>query len=212
MTYSADNNLLLPKGYLSWSQLNKFESSPNSYIKEYIEKGQKFDNAEMRFGKKIAKMIEDGSYKSLIPDLPVLGYPEFKIQHSFIRGIPILAYMDDFDPFSNNLVFNEYKTGVEPWTQARTEKHGQLKFYACALRSIPYNRARADTITANLVWLETSKKPKLGLNVSNDIYLTGKMKTFTKTFSAFELDEMENRIYTVAHRISKVYQDYLNAI
>jgi len=55
-----DNNeiILLPKGYLSWSQCEIWEKSPERYKKEYFTDGSKLDTDALRFGKFIASSIE----------------------------------------------------------------------------------------------------------------------------------------------------------
>ena len=50
--------ILLPKGYISWSQLNLFERSPKQYRKHYILGEPSFINDAMVYGKKLADALE----------------------------------------------------------------------------------------------------------------------------------------------------------
>lgn len=50
--------LILPKGYLSYSQWDRWKKSPAQYIKEYFEDGAKLDTRYTRFGSRFSKMVE----------------------------------------------------------------------------------------------------------------------------------------------------------
>lgn len=119
------NKLILPKPHISWSQMSCWQSNPVRYRKEYFECGAKLNTKYLRFGSGIHKMIEDGTYKELLPDLEVYGVNEFEVKCE-INGIPTLSYIDSYDPDEN--VFRDTKTGKIPWTKAKVIKHGQLVF------------------------------------------------------------------------------------
>lgn len=51
--------LILPKGYLSWSQMNCWMTNPVRYVKEYFEDGEKLDTRYLRFGSQFSKMVEE---------------------------------------------------------------------------------------------------------------------------------------------------------
>lgn len=50
--------LILPKGYLSWSQISCWLGSQSRYIREYFEDGDKLDTRYTRFGSRFSKMVE----------------------------------------------------------------------------------------------------------------------------------------------------------
>lgn len=50
--------LLLPRGYLSWSQMDCWMKNRSRYIKEYFDAGEKLDTPYLRFGSKFSKMVE----------------------------------------------------------------------------------------------------------------------------------------------------------
>lgn len=50
--------LILPKGYLSWSQISCWMHNKDRYIKEYFEDGEKLQTRYLDFGSKFSKMVE----------------------------------------------------------------------------------------------------------------------------------------------------------
>jgi len=201
--------LILPKPHISWSQLSCWISNPVRYRKEYFEAGDKLDTKYLRFGKGIAGLIEEGKHTELLPDLIVCDTPEFEIKTD-VLGVPILSYIDSYDSVNN--VFREYKTGKIPWTQAKVIKHGQLKFYAVALKhSIGKTPEYCD-----LDWIET-KEGSLEVDDfwrknEKQIQITGKIKSFHHEFSEKEIENMEKLIVKSAKEISKAYQEFINEI
>jgi len=204
------SKLILPKPHLSWSQMTCWLSNPVRFRKEYFEAGKKLSTKYLRFGSGIAKLIEEGKHTELIPDLLVYDTPEYEIKTE-VLGVPILSYLDSYD--SKNNVFYEVKTGKLPWTRATVIKHGQLVFYATALKhSIGKMPEYCD-----LQWIETRDAPKsveTGLqNESDDlINVTGRVLSFHREFHEIEVERMEEQIVRVANEISEAYQDFLREI
>jgi len=203
------NKLILPKPHLSWSALSCWLSNPARFRKEYFEAGQKLDTKYFRFGKGIAEMIEEGKHKELLPDLIVYEKPEFEIRTT-IKGVPILSYLDSYDPINN--VFREVKTGKIPWTKQRVFKHGQLVFYAVALK----HSCGKTPEYCDLDWIQTKEG---GMEIedfwrSNEkqVNVTGYIKSFHREFDEREIEKMENLIVKVANEISEAYQAFLKEI
>lgn len=203
------NKIILPKPHLSWSQMDCWERNPVRYRKEYFESGHKLDTKYLRFGKGIAKMIEEGKHKDLLPDLVVYDSPEFEINTTVLE-VPILSFIDSYD--SANNVFREYKTGKNPWTQAKVIKHGQLAFYAVALKhstgkipeycDLDWIETKEGALEVDDFWRENEKQ----------VQVTGKIKSFHKRFSEAEVERMEKRIRKAAEGISKAYQEFIKEI
>lgn len=205
----TQEKLILPKGYLSWSQMSCWISNPARYRKEYFEDGDKLNSKYLTFGKTIAKLIEEGKHKELIPDLDVYDTPEHKIKCNVLH-VPVLSYLDSWD--SKNNVFLEYKTGKIPWNKAKVQKHDQLMFYATALKwstgKIPFH--------CDLIWIET----KEGSNETTDFWregdshieLTGRVISFHREIDEREVDRMEREIVRVATEISDAYKEFINEI
>ena len=202
------SKLILPKPWLSWSAMSCWISNPVRFRKEYFEAGEKLSTKYLRFGSGVAKLIEEGKHTELIPDLVVYDTPEFEIRTE-VLGVPILSYLDSYD--SKNNVFREYKTGKIPWTKAKVIKHGQLVFYATALKhSIGKIPEYCD-----LDWIETrdgSKTVETGLQNEEAVNVTGRVVSFHRTFDEREIEKMEELIVKAAHQISEAYQDFLKEI
>lgn len=205
----AGTKLILPKPHLSWSQLSCWISNPVRYRKEYFEAGKKLDTKYLRFGKGIAGMIENGEHKEVLPDLVVYDKPEFEVRTE-VHGVPILSYLDTYNSIDN--VFREYKTGKIPWTQAKVIKHGQLKFYAVALK---YSVGEAPEY-CDLDWIETkvvdSPTTDFWREGGEKVQLTGKIKSFHHEFSDNEIENMEKLIVKSAYEISEAYQEFIKEI
>lgn len=203
------DKLILPKPHLSWSQLSCWLSNPVRYRKEYFENGDKLNTKYLTFGSGIHKMIEDGTYKTLLPDLIVYDKSEFEIKTN-VLGVPILSYLDTYDSKEN--VFRDTKTGKTPWTKAKVIKLGQLVFYATALKhscgKIPEY--------ADLDWIETRDEKVLGTDFwregESDINVTGRVVSFHRPFDEREIEKMENLIVKVANEISEAYQKFIQEI
>jgi hypothetical protein len=205
-----ENKLILPKPHLSWSQLSCWLSNPTRYRKEYFEAGAKLDTKYLRFGSGIHKMIEDGTYKTLLPDLVVYDKNEFEVRVD-IGGVPILAYIDSYNSVEN--VFRDTKTGKIPWTKARVIKLGQMVFYATVLKKLTGKMPEY----GHLDWIETKEHSK---EITNDFWrdnekqlsVTGRVVAFERQFDEREIEKMENLIVKVANEISEAYQAFLKEI
>ena len=201
--------LILPKVHLSWSQLSCWMTNPDRFRREYFESGEKLNTKYLRFGKDVAGLIESGKYKELLPDLLVYDTPEFEIRTE-VRGVPILSYLDSYD--SKNNVFYEFKTGKSPWTQAKVIKHGQLVFYATALK---HSTGKMPAY-CDLQWIQTKDGKTEGTDFWREgediINVTGYIKIFHREFDEREVDKMEDLIVKTANQISDAYQNFLAEI
>ncbi len=201
--------MILPKKHLSWSAINCWMSNPERFRREYFENGQKLDTKYLRFGKGIAKLIEEGKHKELLPDLVVYEKPEFEIRVE-VMGVPMLAYLDGYDPVNN--VFLEYKTGKIPWTQAKVQKHDQLTLYATMLKALTGKMPEY----CDLYWIETQdgsvEVDDFWRTNEQQINVTGKIVPFHREFDEREVDRMEFLIQKTADEISDAYQEFIKEI
>lgn len=238
--------LILPKGYLSYSQGDCWHKNRARYIREYFEDGEKLKTRYLDFGSKFSKLIEnlcdlmkripnramaveelakeypmDEAMKSVLMELDIEGVSEFQIGNSGregdtnpvvkIRGeVPILAFLDKY--VLRNGAIQEYKTGLQEWTQARVIKHDQLPFYGVGLKWSgkhvpPY---------ADLHWIGTKETEQERVDFWRDgtktISATGIIKTFHREFDEREFERMEEFIIRTAWEISDAYQDYLGSL
>ncbi len=200
---------ILPKPHLSWSSINCWNTNPERFRKEYFENADKLDTKYLRFGKGIAKMIEEGKHKELLPDLIVYEKSEFRIQVE-VMGVPILSYLDGYNPSVND--FGEYKTGKIPWTQAKVQKHDQLPFYATGIKHLTGKMPAY----CDLHWIETKDGPvqveDFWRSNQDEVNVTGRIVTFRREFDEREIDRMEFVIQKAAEEISEAYQEFIREI
>jgi hypothetical protein len=143
--------LLNPRGYLSYSAIEMFRTSPDKYKNKYIFGDQyEVENDFITIGKKLASSLESESTTGdeiqdmVISSIIKYKYPEHEIREEFKSKhgeFTLLGVMDTFDE-TPRLKIREYKTGRIKWTQKRANEHRQLKHYA------------------SLVWLKYKKLPE----------------------------------------------------
>lgn len=180
----------LPKSYISWSQLNLWETSKQKYIDTYIHGKTPFQSKEMRFGKVFALGLDGNA--TLPENAPLIA----KLLHSrkwretelnvSLDDIPLKMIFDSVDTDG----FDEYKTGKVPWTKEFAEKHGQLDFYALGFKIefgfIP---------EIALHWIPTFQD-------ETGIHVLGEIHTFIVEKKQEHLDAMALRIKRVVDEIS----------
>jgi len=185
--------------------MSLFESNPTRYIAQYFGGNWDEGTPEMKYGGYIAKLIEEGKHKDLLPDLVVYSSPEHKLE-TLIDDVPTLSYIDSYDPETNT--FREYKTGKAPWTHPKVYKHGQLLFYAVMLRNVTGKMPEY----CHLDWIETvNYTPEAaldGFSNNKEIKVTGKITTFERRFTERELDMFEERIKETYQKIKEAWEQY----
>lgn len=197
MENQSQNKLLLPTGYVSYSQCMMWLQNPERYRKEYFDGQDKLDTKYLRFGKGAAQAREN---RVLKPG----EITEFEVRVD-VRGVPVLSFIDFYD--SNNNIFEEDKTGKHPWTQSRVQKHEQLPFYATVLRAKTGKMPQS----CKLNWFQTKENDEVG-GLQNEIEFTGVEKPFTREFDERECDRIEDMIVKVANEISEAYKQYIQEI
>jgi len=193
------SEILLPKGYLSWSGMSTWCRSRESYRRHYYHKGDSTVTPAMEYGSKISDLLENHPEDPLVREIPKYMQPEYPFNVT-VDGVPIYGKIDSWDPLGK--VFLEYKTGIRPWDRVKVHKHEQLDFYAVA------TGARS----CDLVWLQTEKENRTwGEMVSTDveIKLTGKMEIFHRDFTEADITYMRLKIRRVAEEITADYKSYL---
>jgi hypothetical protein len=192
------NQMLTPRPYLSWSQMQLFERDPAAYIARYIYGEDERPSAAATFGKRIAagleaKATEDAEIEHLRMCLPAFPKKEYEIKADF-SGVPLLAKPDLFNP--RKVQIGELKTGAYPWTQERVNNHGQLKFYALA------------------AWLKYKRFPQIELYWAPTVWrndklcLTGEINTFKAEITLEDVLAFGSRIPQIWEGIQKVLQEY----
>ena len=195
----------LPKPYLSYSAMNLWLTNKDRYRKQYYEKVSSPSSPELRFGKRIADLLENKD-KSLdhIQQYPV---PEQPLNVT-IDGVPVLGFIDSFDPTKQR--FLEFKTGKQPWTQKRVDNHKQLDLYSLCIQEI-YGSV---TDLCHLIWMQTENVDVKSVGLithedSHSIQLTGEVHTFERVITQDERNAMRELLITCAREIHDDYSEYL---
>ena len=187
------------KSHLSFSQYSCFNISKANYIKVYIE-GIKFQNKYLGFGKKIADVLEsrkpiDDNDRTAIRLLERPEHSELGIRVDFYK-IPLYGKLDGYNSKIYEII--EYKTGKNPWTQAKVDKSEQLTFYAIMV-SRNFN-VKIKDVKIKLDWLETLE------DTDGSIILTGRKETFETRRT--KLDEI--KIYPKIKRAWEGIEELIN--
>jgi hypothetical protein len=233
--YAMDSPLILPKGYLSWSQMSCWLHSKDRYAREYFDDGEKLDTRYLRFGSRFSKMVEelckimeripdraaaivelskeypmDENMQSVLMELDIEGTSEYEINCKVRGEVTIKAFLDKYRTRDGSI--GEYKTGLSPWSLARVQKHDQLLMYGVALKWC----GRPLPPYADLHWIETkeieTERVDFWRNGEKIILATGKIKSFHREFDEREFERMEDSIIRVAREISDAYQEHLRQI
>lgn len=198
--------MLLPKGYLSHSQITCFKTNKERFRKEYLEGGRKLSTKYLTLGKQIAQMIEEDRHHEVLSGLPVYELREHEIRVE-IAGVPILCYLDDCKADYSS--FRDKKTGLKPWSNTKAQKSEQLLLYATAIRA----KYGVTPKTAYIDWIETTMSEEEcdgGLCRDPQVVITGRYESYEREFDPREMDRKEREIAEIAIEISKYYENWLD--
>lgn len=196
--------LLNPRGYLSWTQIDMWLRSPAKYTERYILGGADMSNAAMEFGKKTSDALESGAETGdMMLDTVVAMLPHYEKREHDIRvpfktpagTVDLLGKLDTFG-MKKGPRFREYKTGRVPWTQARAEKHKQMRHYGALI----YLAHGVVPTEAHLDWAQTE------YDEAGDLCFTGKMLTFHVKLPLQDILEYLALASRVAREIDAVYR------
>ena len=225
---------LLPSVHLSWSAISMWMSNKERFQREYFEGGRKLDTKFLRFGKGIAKLIEELTHNpelkndrnwvfdnlgleiddprtvEFFRDLVIYDTPEYKLEVE-VCGVPTLGYIDTYD--SKNNIFRDDKTGKHPWNQAKVQKHDQLPFYAMQLK----HKIGKMPEKCYIDWIETKEDEEHEVqdfwrDHQKKINITGRIVSFEREFDEREIERMENLLVKCAEEISEAYTKFLNQL
>jgi hypothetical protein len=161
--------MLTPQNYLSWSQLNLFETNPEMYKRKYLYGEQQRINSGQAYGKLLSKGLEDEEFTGdpaldmVMEKIPVVESREFKLETEYKTGkeiIPLLAFLDTAQ---NDLsAFKEYKTG-QVLNQASA--FGQITFYATLIK------LKTGKLPKDIEWvgIQTKKRPDGKIEATGEV-------------------------------------------
>ncbi|MCI0336390.1 MAG: PD-(D/E)XK nuclease family protein [Acidobacteria bacterium] len=176
-TQTGDISFYSPRPYLSWSQIQLFERSPDLYVKKYIYGEDDPTTEAMRLGKSLAQALEmqketgDDVLDNLLAVLPSYPQREFKIEAA-LEGleVPLYGVLDGFD--EKRLRIGEYKSG-RLWNQEMVNESGQLKMYALMIW-LKYKKIPSEVM---LHWAKTQ------YNEGGELEFAGEIKSFMADIS-----------------------------
>jgi hypothetical protein len=198
--------MLLPKPYISVSQINLWYSDRQKYINRYFLNLPEEPSIYMNFGKQFAEdteaYIKDGIIMETFPDFYIDKIQSFKgceaekeISLS-INDIQVKGFIDVWDVENNRVI--DFKTSGKPWTMDTLKDSLQMKVYALAMfvngESIPESQIN---------WLGT-KRTKDGLS------FTGESFELNHTFEMEELLKAIVLIEQTCKEISENYKSFLH--
>lgn len=214
--------IVLPKGYLSYSAMELWKRDKDGYRKRYYLGEPYFSTPYTEFGNEVGGALErrEWDHPVLAPvrgKVPQGTHPEHEISVE-IEGVPIFGKLDDFD--MQTYAIEEYKTGIVtdgkvPWDRVKVRKHVQLTLYSLMVRT-KYGSYNPDI---RLTWLETEwanvcKKVTFGgqelEDCSKQLRLTGRVEVFPRNIAEWELDRTAEIIRKVAEEISEDYTLWKN--
>ena len=170
----------LPRSYISWSQMEKWERSKREWIKTYVNEQKIFETQALKTGKEFASASEfglsnDPSVQMLLDLAPTMKWSEKEIRAYWEEEkIEILVKMDKCDEFA----FRDQKTGSVEWNQERVNEHGQLALYAFARELAGYRNDEA--------WIDWFP--------TKDGKFTGEIKSFKRIITKKDIDDIKKRI------------------
>lgn len=201
--------IILPKKYLSYSQIDLWIKNKNEYRLRYYEGKKSPDTVYTLFGRDVHEQIDTD------PKFADIRLP--KAEHKIlveVSGIPVMGYLDTYHPVTH--YFGDYKTGIRKpdgkprWTQYDVEMHEQLPFYSLLIQEkygVKMNKSY-------LVWLETIfkdttiKKGATTINLGRELLLTGEMERFERRIYQYDRDRMKKWIIKSAKEIHNDYGEW----
>lgn len=197
--------ILLPRGYLSWSQMSLWERNKAQYERIYFFGEEPPKSMYMTFGSEVADDAENGTserdtVKALNALLPTYDKIEHKINGQIKTDAGLLVVHGRLDTYEDvPLRFRERKTGTVPWTQAKVNRHGQIDFYYMLI----YLSTGKLPTEAHLDWAQTR------VNDDEEVELTGHTQEFTAERSMTDVLRMISRCKSAALEIATAYEEKL---
>ena len=201
----------LPRGYISYTQVALWKSNPTRYKEIYFnDRKNNVMNDFIAYGKDYADALEQESETGdLLTDASILILKKYDVRDKEIVAeiktkdgwIRLLGKPDTLN--SKTFEFREYKTGKNPWTQSKCDKHFQLPFYG-VLVYLKYGVFLKDCY---LDWIQTEKVAvdSVFLDVDHKVQPTGMIRSFRVELGTRKILETVAEIIKVAKEIELAY-------
>lgn len=137
---------------LSWSAISSFEYDPEQWYRRYVLGEKDAPSREMIFGKQVGeRLASDPTY---LPEVP--RYPIFEHGLKTKWGeLPLIGFVDGYDPTPPTPALGEYKTGKRAWDQKRADTHGQIDMYLLMLWLT--SKIKPESVQCFLHWMPTQE-------------------------------------------------------
>jgi hypothetical protein len=199
--------MLLPKPYISVSQINLWYSDRQKYINRYFLNLPEEPSIYMNFGKQFAEdteaYIKDGIIMETFPDFyiekirPMKGLEAEKEISLSINDIQVKGFIDAWDVHNNRVI--DFKTSGKPWTIDTLKTSLQMKVYSLAMF------VNGDQIPeCQINWLGTRR-------MKNGLIFTGESFELNYTFEMNELLKAIVLIEQTCKEISECYTSFLHS-
>jgi hypothetical protein len=199
--------MLLPKSYISVSQINLWYSDRQKYINRYFLNLPEEPSIYMDFGKQFATSTETFiRYGMIDKNLPLFYLDKIKSMIGLeaekeislsINDIQVKGFIDVWDIENNRVI--DFKTSGKPWTMETLKTSLQMKVYALAMF------VNGDQIPeCQINWLGTRK-------MKNGLEFTGESYELNHTFEMDELLKAIVLIEQTCKEISEVYNNFLHS-
>lgn len=204
---AARKYIQLPRGYLSYSQMMLWKTSPERYKAQYFDKrtDMQYTNSGQEYGKLVADALERGEETGdVLTDAAMLLLPKYDIADQEIFGelktkygwLKLIGKPDSMS--SETKEFLEFKTGRVAWTPTKAQNHPQMIFYAIViLLAFGIQNEKA-----HLAWIETEE-------VDGVVRPTGHLETFPVTFTKSQYLEFQADMVRVALEIELAWASHI---
>lgn len=200
---TKDQKRISPRLYLSWSQIQLFERSPELYAKKYLSGEEEPASEATRLGKRLATALElqrvtgDHALDHLLGLFPSYPQREFKIEAD-LAGIevPLYGILDGFD--EERLRIGEYKSG-RLWDQKLVDESGQLKMYELMVW-LKYKTMPSEVM---LHWARTQ------YNADGVLEFTGEITSFRTEVTLDDLKIFTSRVREAWNGIKELSQKHI---
>jgi hypothetical protein len=142
-------NLILPKGYLSWSQKDCWDGNPARYAKEYFDDGPRLDTMYLRFGGQFSRMVED--LEQIMKSTPdrYMAIQALRRDHLFDDNMESVLMELDIEGISEYQIGN---SGRKDDTSSRVLVRGQVPILAYLDKYVTRNGAIQEYKTGIAPW------------------------------------------------------------
>lgn len=188
---------------LSWSAISCFDDETwgdkEKWYERYVLGLKEKPSRELLFGSKIDKLLQ--SDPTFLPELERFPYQQYKLEANY-KGIPLIGFADDWDPYSDIKRLSDSKTGKNPWTQKKANETGQLTMYATMLYL--NEGIKPEQIEFYIKWMQTVQHADLSIDFVKDM----KVKTFKTKRKMSDVLKFMNRIEKVHEDMQKYAENH----